>query len=127
MKMTAAPVLKDPNQSQIALEQPNGTTATTYHSAPLDTPGLYTLETGERTISIAVNVPSDEADVHAVDSTLIRKALGDIDIDFEPDQLPPPVATEQSGNDFGWSFMTIVLGLVAMECFLAMRFGHYRK
>ncbi|HEX3357732.1 MAG TPA: beta-galactosidase trimerization domain-containing protein, partial [Tepidisphaeraceae bacterium] len=127
MRMTAAPILKDPNQAQIALEQPNGISAVNYHSGPLAQPGLYTLETGERTIPIVVNVPSDEADVRAVDSTVIRKALGDIDVDFEGDRLPPPVAAEESGNDFGWSFMSIVLGLIAMECFLAMRFGHYRK
>ena len=101
--------------------------AASYHSRPLPKPGLYTLETGGRSIPIAVNLPSDEADIRAVDSSVIRKALGDVDVDFQSDQLPPLAASNESGNDFGWSIMTIVLALVALECFLAMKFGHYRR
>jgi hypothetical protein len=127
LRMTAAPTLKDASQSEIALEQTTVNGAASYHSRPLAKPGLYTLETGGRSIPIAVNVPSDEADVRAVDPSAIRKALGDIDVDLEPDQLPPLAAADQSGNDFGWSVMIIVLAMVALECFLAMQFGHYRR
>jgi hypothetical protein len=127
LRMTAAPTLKDANQGEIALEQTNVNGAPTYHSRPIAKPGLYTLATGERSIPIAVNVPGDEADVRAVDSSVIRKALGDIDIDFEADQLPPLTEAETAGNDFGWSVMTIVLAMVGLECFLAMKFGHYKR
>jgi hypothetical protein len=127
LRMTAAPTLKNAQQAEIALEQTNVNGANTYHSRPLTKPGLYTLETGGRSIPIAVNVPSDEADVRPVDQSLIRKALGDTDIDFEADQLPPMTETANAGNDFGWSVMTVVLAMVALECFLAMKFGHYRR
>ena len=63
----------------------------------------------------------------AVDSSLIRKALGDVDVDFQGDQLPPLTESDKAGNDFGWSVMSIVLMLVGMECFLAMKFGHYKR
>jgi hypothetical protein len=36
-------------------------------------------------------------------------------------------AADTSGNDFGWPFMLIGAMLVAAECFMAMRFGHYRR
>ncbi len=127
VRLTAAPTFKDSQQTPIPLEQSAASTAATYHSRPLLRPGLYTLETGDRSIPIAVNVPPDAADVRPLDSSAIRKSLGDIDIDFQPDQLPPLSASADIGKDFGWSFMLIVLGLVVAECFLAMQFGHYRR
>ena len=33
----------------------------------------------------------------------------------------------RAGNDFGWPFMLAGLLLVAGECYMAMRFGHYRR
>ena len=32
-----------------------------------------------------------------------------------------------SGNDWSWALMAIVLTLAALECFMAMRFGHYKR
>ena len=127
LRMTTAPMLKDPNQADIALEQATVNGVASYRSRSLSKPGLYTLATGDRSIPIAVNVPSDEADVRHVDSAVIRKALGDVDIDFQADHLPPLTASEDQANDFGWSFMLVVLALVAAECFLAMKFGHYKR
>jgi hypothetical protein len=127
LRMTAAPKLKDPQQADIALEQRPAPGGSAYQSRALVRPGLYTLETGSRAIPIAVNIPSDASDIRAVDPASIRKAMGDIEVDFQADQLPPLAASNDSGNDFGWSFMLIVLGLVSMECFLAMRFGHYKR
>ena len=49
-----------------------------------------------------------------------------IDVSLADDQLPE-LATQTAGNDFGWSFMLVVLGLVGLECFLAMTFGHYKR
>jgi hypothetical protein len=74
-----------------------------------------------------VNVPADEADVRTLDDAAIKKALGDIDLALESDQLPAEPVSADAGNDYGWSVMAIVLGLVAVECFMAMRFGHYRR
>jgi hypothetical protein len=44
------------------------------------------------------------------------------------DQLPALEAVGlQQGRDFGWSAMLLVLAAVGIECFLAMKFGHYRR
>ena len=57
----------------------------------------------------------------------VKKALGDIDVHLVGDELPPSALAKEDGLDFGWPLMLIVLGLVAAECFMAMRFGHYRR
>jgi hypothetical protein len=128
IQLTGVPVLKDPQQAEIVMDQiqaPDGRSV--YHSRPLDKPGVYMLSTGNRTIPVAVNVPDDEADIRPMDAPAIKKALGDIDLLQLDDQLPPEDETHQPSNDFGWSVMAIVLALVGFECFLAMRFGHYRR
>jgi Mg-chelatase subunit ChlD len=128
LQVSAAPVLKDPQQAEVILEQastPEGQSF--YRSRPLRLPGVYTLITGTTKLPIAVNVPSNEADIRPMDDAAIRKVLGEIDIDFQADQVPPPAQHADSANDFGWSVMIIVLGLVGTECFLAMRFGHYKR
>jgi hypothetical protein len=124
--ITTAPTLKDPQQVDVLLEPPAGS-AVTYRSQTLLRPGVYTLSSGARTYPIAVNVPSDAADIRAVDGPQIRKALGDIDVDLQADQLPPVQPSDLAGNDFGWSVMVVVLGLLAAESLLAKRFGHERK
>jgi len=124
--ITTEPTLKDPQQVDVLLEPPSGNNAT-FRSQPLLRPGVYTLSTGARTYPIAVNVPSGAADIRPVDGPQIRKTLGDIDVDLQGDQLPPVQAGETAGNDFGWTVMTIVLGLLAVESLLAKRFGHDRK
>jgi hypothetical protein len=124
--ITTAPTLKDPQQVEVLLAPPVGD-VNTYRSQPLLRPGVYTLSTGARTYPIAVNVPSDAADIRPVDGAQIRHALGDIDIDLESDQLPPVQAGDMAGDDFGWSVMTAVLALLAVESLLAKRFGHDRK
>lgn len=134
IQLTAAPMLKDPQQADIVMEQstaPGG--QITYHSRPLAQPGMYTLITGNTKMPIAVNVPAarqgeiSEADIRPIESSAMRKALGDIDIQFERDQLPALANRNEAGNDFGWSMMIIVLAMVGLECFLAMRFGHYKR
>jgi hypothetical protein len=128
LQVSAAPVLKDPQQADVVLEQASTQEGQTfYRSRALRLPGVYTLITGNTKLPIAVNVPSDEADIRPMDDAAIRKVLGEIDIDFQADQVPPPAQQADSANDFGWSFMLIVLGLVGTECLLAMRFGHYRR
>jgi hypothetical protein len=134
VQLTAAPVLKDAQQGDIVMEQSVGTGGqVTYHSRPLAKPGLYTLITGQTKMPIAVNVPAapedqtSEADVRPIEQNVIRQALGGIDIAFERDQLPAVAERNDIGNDFGWTMMVIVLAMVGLECFLAMRFGHYRR
>jgi hypothetical protein len=79
-------------------------------------------------LPIAVNVPAEEADVRTNDNSMIKRALGDIDIELEADSLPPSaLAVNQAGNDFGWPFMLAALLFVASESYMAMRFGHYRR
>lgn len=128
VQFTAAPTLVDSQQAEVTIAQiTDDSGRTSYRSRPLARPGVYTLSTGTAKLPIAVNVPADEADIRTIDNAAIRKVLGDIEIDFATDQLPATTELAQAGNDFGWTFMLIVLGLVAFECFLAMRFGHYRK
>jgi hypothetical protein len=127
VQLTGIPTLKDPQQVDVILEQTTVENRPIYRSRSLDKPGIYTLTTGSRTMPVAVNVPDDEADIRFLDGSGIKKALGDIDLALLDDQLPVEAAAEMSGNDFGWSFMVIVLALVGLECFLAMRFGHYRR
>lgn len=128
IQLSAAPTLKDPLRADVIIEQaqtPDGRNV--YRSGPLPRAGVYTLTAGDRTYPISVNVPDDEADIRPIESGGIQKALGDIDIALMDDQLPPVEQLAQAQNDFGWSVMLIVLMLVALECFLAMRFGHYKK
>jgi hypothetical protein len=131
IKFTAAPKLLDPRRNEIVLEPLAGTASSAagaYRSPPLVTPGVYQLTTGTATLPIAVNVSSDESDVRTIDNAAIKKALGDIEISLESDTLPlAAIEAERSGNDFGWPFMLIGFALVAAECFMAMRFGHYRR
>ncbi len=126
VQLTTTPTLKDPMQADIMLDQVDSDGRSFYRSRPLTRPGLYLLSTGARQFPIAVNVPDDEADIRPLDNPAIKQALGDIELTLANDQLPA-LADQQTGRDFGWSFMLVVLGLVGLECFLAMRFGHYRR
>jgi hypothetical protein len=135
IKFTGIPTLTDASQREIVLEpvaQPTGAAAAggaAYRSPPLARPGLYRLSTGAATLPLAVNIAPDEADVRTLDDAAIRKLLGDAEIEMHGDTLPATIAAaaDTAGNDFGWPFMLIGAMLVAAECFMAMRFGHYRR
>lgn len=128
IQLSDNPTLKDPLRGDVILEQVQTSEGRgVYRTAPIARPGIYTLETGNRTYPIAVNVPDDEADIRPLDGPALKKAMGDIEVTLLDDQLPPPEQAQLAAQDFGWSVMAIVLALVAMECFLAMRFGHYRR
>jgi hypothetical protein len=128
LQLTATPQLKDPQQVEVVMDQASSEqeARTVYRSRPLSRPGVYSLFTGARRIPVAVNVPEDEADIRALDNSAIRSALGDINLALESDALPA-ITAESAGHDYGWSFMVVVLGFVGLECFLAMKFGHYRR
>lgn len=129
LRLGAAPTLRDATQKDVVLtvaQTADGQTV--YRSAALSAPGVYTLSTGQRTYPIAVNVPDNEADVRTLDDAGLKAAFGDVDVEFFPDQLPAPtVASTDSGFDYGWPLMAMLLVLVCAECLMAMRFGHYRK
>lgn len=128
VQLTGVPTMKDPQQVDIILDQvqtPDGRHV--YRSRALARPGVYMLSTGSRTMPVAVNVPSEEADIRLLDANALRSALGDIELAQFEDELPPIQESETAGNDFGWSVMVIVLALVGLECFLAMQFGHYKR
>jgi hypothetical protein len=127
-KLTSTPSLIDTTKKEIPLEQTQLKDGqNVYRSRPILRSGLYTLSTGDKTYPIAVNVPPEEADVRTLDVAAIRSAMGDIDMTIESDQPPVEIVKDESGKDYGWSLMTVVLVLVAAECFMAMTFGHYRK
>jgi hypothetical protein len=125
--VSGQPTLLDPNQKPVVLSPGPVGSAVAFQSEPLTRPGLYSLSTGARTLPVAVNVPSDEADVRTMDNTAIKSALGGVEVDLLQDQLPPEAVEAHAGNDFGWTIMMIVLALVGLECFLAMQFGHTRR
>jgi len=128
LKLTGPPVLTDPLKKPVPVDaiQPQSGPMF-YRSKPLDKPGLYLLNTGNSVLPIAVNVPSDEADIRALPQDSIRKSLGDIDIQFFGDNVPAYALSRDDSNDLGWSVMMLVLALVIAECFMAMTFGHYRR
>jgi hypothetical protein len=128
VKLLTTPTLIDPQSRSIAVEQATDSAGVvSYRSGPLGVPGVYTFKTGAENVPIAVNVPADAADVRSIDDPAIKSALGDIDITMDGDQLPAAAETANAGNDMGWNVMVIVLALVALECFLAMRFGHFKR
>jgi hypothetical protein len=42
-------------------------------------------------------------------------------------EIPAAASTQDTGNDLSWAFMLAVFILLAVECFMAMRFGHHRR
>jgi hypothetical protein len=128
VKLTAAPILRDSEQAEYPIQQTaDDQGQTVYRSAPIKSPGIYTLTTGTDTFKVAVNLPSDDADVRQIDDNSLKKSLGDIDIRMEGDSLPATAEQVEPEKDLGWSVMLGVLVLAASECFMAMRFGHHRK
>ena len=127
--VTGTPTLRDPTtNADTPLQQatrPDGTTG--YASQPITKPGVYTLASGDRQVPISVNVPSGEADLRPVSEAAIRQALGNAAVDFQAADLPDDSVRQDAGRDFGWTLMTLVLVLLGAECFLAMRFGHYKR
>ncbi|HSU66066.1 MAG TPA: BatA domain-containing protein [Tepidisphaeraceae bacterium] len=132
VRMTALPTLLDPDKKPVVLESEttndpaNGQPTTVYRSTPLNAPGVYSLSLGTATIPIAVNIPASEADVRTINDQQVRHALGDIDMTLEGDQPPSEAAVAQAGRDWGWHIMVVVLALLGLEAFMAMRFGHWR-
>jgi hypothetical protein len=128
LKLTTTPTLADPKSVPIPLELTSTADGSaTYRSPALDHPGIYTLATGSGNQPIAVNVPPEEADVHTIDDAALKNALGGIDVTLNNDQPVALLAQSSVGDDWGWTVMLCVLGLVGAESFLAMRFGHHRR
>jgi hypothetical protein len=130
MGLTAAPTLIDSSKNPVVMESETSEAGvTTYHSAaPMTRPGVYTLSVGNRSVPIAVNVPATEADVRVVSNDAVKKALGDVDIAFEDEQVAASGGLKvESGNDWSWVVMAVVFALAGFECFCAMRFGHYKR
>ncbi|HSV15883.1 MAG TPA: BatA domain-containing protein [Tepidisphaeraceae bacterium] len=129
IKFTSTPTLVDPQSKVIPLE-PTTTAdgSPSFRSPPLNAYGVYTLATANGNVPVAVNVPAaDEADVQTIDDAAIKSALGGIDAVMADDQLPRQAESVTAGNDLGWNVMGVVMIFVALEAFLAMRFGHYRR
>ena len=128
VRMAAAPTLADPSKNPLVLEAVDaGNGQTVYRSRPLIKPGVYTLNTGNGTFPVAVNVPPDEADVRPLTDEAIRQALGGVELAARGADVPAVAALQSSANDLSWAFMVAVFALLAVECFMAMRFGHYRR
>jgi von Willebrand factor type A domain len=125
IKMTAQPSLDTPDGKRMMLESTT-TTPPIYQSPVLTEPGVYRLNVGSATYPIAVNPPTDEADVRTESISALHSIFGDA-ADIETDQPPVEIARHDESRDFGWGAMLAVLGLLGAECFMAMKFGHYRK
>ena len=140
VRMTGTPTLLDPAKNPVVVEAITadgapaasrpagaGSGAVVYRSRPLNRPGVYTLSLGNATVPVAVNVPGDEADVRTLPAEAIKSALGGIEIAMRGAEVPAVAAAAEAGNDLSWAFMLAVFGLLAVECFMAMRFGHHRR
>ncbi len=128
IRLAGAPTLMDSAGQPVLMTSESRNGVAMYRSAPLERPGEYKLKTGTAEIPIAVNVPANEADVRTVPDEALKKALGDADIALHGAELPLQASLNQGGNDFGWKVMAFaVLTLLALECFMAMRFGHFRR
>jgi len=127
LKLAGAPTLTDAAGQNMPLElAADAGGAQRWRSRPLMRCGLYTLSTGAAQYPVAVNPPAQEADVRTLEESALRRALGDVAVEFHGDTLPPP-ADQQSGGDFGWPLMFAVLLLAGVESIAAWRFGHYRR
>ena len=128
VRLSAAPTLLDPAKNPVVVEAATTSGgATVYRSRPLGKPGVYTLSLGNGTVPVAVNVPADEADVRTLPAEAIKSALGGIELAMRGSDVPAQAAAAEAGNDLSWAFMLAVFVLLAVECFMAMRFGHHRR
>jgi len=128
VRLSATPTLLDPAKNPVVVEASQAEGGTTvYRSRPLTRPGVYTLSTGAGNLPVAVNVPSDEADVRTIPQEAIRSALGGIELTMRGAEVPATTIAAETGNDLSWAFMLAVFALLAAECFMAMRFGHHRR
>lgn len=121
------PRLKTHEGAEISLEQTTDATGqAVYRSEPLSRPGVYLLTSGSDSWPICVNLPPDEADIRPLPNQAIASALGGIELITLGAELPA-ASSQQQVQDFGWLLMGLVLLLLSAECFMAMRFGHYRR
>jgi hypothetical protein len=134
VKLSGTPELWDEANTVIPVEPVTDKDPTTgadrptvYRSRPLIKPGQYSLNLGNGTVPIVVNVPAEEADVRTIGNDQIRKALGDIDVALQGDEVPSEAALDQEGHDWAAPVLVAVLCLLGVECFMAMAFGHYRR
>jgi len=65
--------------------------------------------------------------VRTIGNDQIRKALGDVDVALQGDEIPSEAALDQEGHDWAGPVLVAVLCLLAAECLMAMAFGHYRR
>jgi hypothetical protein len=130
VRLTAPPSLTDPAGQPVelrAVPREGGAGGIVYRSDPLRRPGVYSVQVGTRRHPVAVNVPAGEADVRTLPDSAIRESLGGIDLQFFGAELPLDAVESDSGNDLSWAFMLAVLGLLGVECLMALHFGHYRR
>ncbi len=91
-----------------------------------DRAGAYRLMIGSRPVGFSVNVDPAEGDLRRIGAQELRDALG---CEFEHARDVETViaaATTGARREIGWLVLWIVLGLLAIEMLLAMRFGHHR-
>jgi hypothetical protein len=138
VKLTGAPDLRDDANVSILIDPVAEKDPITgldrtdrplvYRSRPLGRPGVYSLNLGTGTVPIAVNVPAgDEADIRTLGNQEVRGALGDIAMTLAGDEIPSEASLSRNGNDWGGPILLAVLGMLAVEGFMAMSFGHYRR
>ncbi|HEY0008715.1 MAG TPA: hypothetical protein VGB55_08330, partial [Tepidisphaeraceae bacterium] len=130
IRQSGTPAVRDPITSAdtplTPVTRPDGSLV--YRSAPIQTPGVWWVINGESSTPVSVNVPNNEADIRPLAPEAMSAALGNIEMQNFGDILPDESAGRvDEGNDFGWSIMLIVLALLGVEAFMAMRFGHYRR
>jgi hypothetical protein len=124
--MTSAPILRDSQHQSLPLTAAQAGEQFACRSEPLIRPGLYTLWTGVRDYPIAVNVAAAASDLRPLDGSALRRALGDVDVTLQGDQVPPAADAADTARDYGRALLFAMLLLAAAETLMAKRFGHHR-
>ena len=128
LRLTATPTLRDPAGRSVAMTRSaNADGIAAWRSVSLGEAGLYKVEAGPQSWPIAVNLPATEADVRTLDAAAIRHAFGDVAIDVRGDALPDAGASGAgSAGDVGWPILALLLPILGVESFMAMRFSRGR-
>lgn len=133
---TTQPKLLDENKQAIAIDataEPaqagKPAKPAVWRSRPLTKPGVYSLELRPTvTVPVAVNVAADDADVRTVGNEGVRQALGGIAMTGLGDELPiEAIVAAKDGYDWAGQILLILLGLLGVECVMAMWFGRTRS
>ncbi|HQY88626.1 MAG TPA: hypothetical protein PK402_08200, partial [Tepidisphaeraceae bacterium] len=124
LALTSPPSLKSSDDKTLVLTQ---TESGTLQSDPIETPAVYTIESGDQRWPVAVSIAPGESDVRLIERDGFKQSLGDIELNWEDES--PAVASVGSKTivDYAWPVMLLVLPMMFAETILARWFGRNRR